>query len=204
MSAPQWVYSDKVKEHFMSPKNVLEGQPEDFEHDGEGLAGSMQCGDEMLFLIKVDREKEIITDCRWKTFGCASAIASASKLSEMVIGMSLQKAYNINANDIIVELGGLPDKKVHCSVLGDKALREAIKDYYQKIGEPENIPEEVNRVICECNNVTENDIEDVVLDNIRDFKQLQEETGLGTTCGQCIEEAREVMQGYIEHYFQNK
>jgi len=204
MSAPQWVYSDKVKEHFMNPKNVLEGKPDDFEHDGEGLAGSMQCGDEMLFLIKVDREKEIITDCRWKTFGCASAIASASKLSEMVIGMSLDEAYNINANDIIVELGGLPDKKVHCSVLGDKALREAIKDYYQKIGQPENIPEEVNRVICECNNVTENDIEDVVLDNIKDFKQLQKKTGLGTTCGQCIEEARKVMQGYIEHYFQNK
>jgi len=204
MAAPKWIYSDKVKEHFMNPKNVLEGTPEDFDHDGQGLAGSMQCGDEMLFLIKVDDAKKEITDCRWKTFGCASAIASASKLSEMVIGMSLKDAYNLNANDIIVELGGLPDKKVHCSVLGDKALREAIKDYYQRIGEPENIPEEKNRVICECKNVTENDIEDVVLDNIRDFNKLQQKTGLGTVCGECIDKAKKLMTGYIEHYFKNR
>jgi nitrogen fixation NifU-like protein len=204
MAAPKWIYSDRVKEHFMNPKNVLEGTPEDFDHDGQGLAGSMQCGDEMLFLIKVDDAKKEITDCRWKTFGCASAIASASKLSEMVIGMSLKDAYNLNANDIIVELGGLPDKKVHCSVLGDKALREAIKNYYQRIGEPGNIPEEKNRVICECKNVTEKDIEDVVLDNIRDFNKLQEETGLGTECGKCIDKAKKIMNGYIEHYFKNR
>ncbi|MCF7886088.1 MAG: iron-sulfur cluster assembly scaffold protein [Candidatus Marinimicrobia bacterium] len=204
MDTPKWVYSEQVKEHFMDPHNVLEGKPDDFDHDGKGIAGSMQCGDEMLFLIKVDKAQEIITDCRWKTFGCASAIASASKLSDMVKGMQLEEAYQINANDIIVELGGLPDKKVHCSVLGDKALRAAIKNYYQRIGEPEKIPEDYNRLICECKNVTEKDIEDVVLDNIRDFRKLQEETGLGTVCGQCIDEAKQIMQDYIGHYFESR
>lgn len=204
MSTPKWVYSDKVKEHFMEPHNVLEGAPDDFAHDGKGIAGSLQCGDEMLFLIKVDEKTETITECRWKTFGCASAIASASQLSDMVIGMKLDDAYQINANDIIVELGGLPDKKVHCSVLGDKALREAIKDYYKRIGTPEKIPEDYNRLICECKNVKEKDIEDVVLDNIKDFETLQEKTGLGTVCGQCIDEAKEIMNNYIEHYFKNE
>lgn len=126
-----WVYSDMVKEHFMHPKNILDDEAT-YGADGRGLVGNVQCGDEMLMVIKVDKGKNIIIDCKWKTYGCASAIASTSILSEMVIGMSLDEAYEIKPKDIIAKLGGLPDNKMHCSVLGDQALRAAIEDYKSK------------------------------------------------------------------------
>ncbi len=127
VQAFDWVYTEKVKEHFMNPQNVLEN-PDDYEADGEGLVGNIKCGDQMIMWIKVDKDKGVITDCKWKTYGCASAIASTSILSEMVKGMTLEEAYNISPKDITKELGGLPEHKVHCSVLGDKALRAAIND----------------------------------------------------------------------------
>ena len=102
--------------------------------DGRGIAGNIKCGDQMLMVIKVDKAKGIITDCRWKTYGCASAIACTSILSEKVKGMKIDDAYKISPKDITAELGGLPEHKIHCSVLGDKALRAAIDDYYKKSG----------------------------------------------------------------------
>lgn len=116
-------------EHFMSPKNPLK-QDEEFTADGRGLVGDVKCGDQMLMLIKVEDDR--ISDCRWKTFGCASAIASISMLSEMIKGMELEAAYQIKPKDILEKLGGLPTEKIHCSVLGDKALRAAIDDYRSK------------------------------------------------------------------------
>jgi len=128
-----WVYTDKVKEHFTNPKNVLDNNS-DFQYDGRGLVGNMKCGDQMLMVIKVDKATGTITDCKWKTYGCASAIASTSILSEKVKGMNIKDAYKISPKDIISELGGLPEHKLHCSVLGDQALRAAIDDYYKKSG----------------------------------------------------------------------
>jgi len=129
-----WLYTDKVKEHFFNPQNIFKSDAEEKvfekEADGIGEVGSPACGDVMRMYIKVKDGK--ITECRWKTFGCASAIASTSMLSEMVIGMDLEKAKKITPKDILNQLGGLPPQKIHCSVLGDQALRKAIEDYEGK------------------------------------------------------------------------
>lgn len=200
MDKPLWVYSEKVKDHFINPRNVL-GDNEDFEYDGKGLVGNIKCGDEMLFYIKVDRVKNTIADCRWKTYGCASAIASTSILSEKVKGMPLSEAYKLSPKDIAKELGGLPEHKIHCSVLGDKALRAAINDYYQRNGMVDKIEKEEAKIICQCMNVTDHEIEDAVLEGARSYIELQEKTKLGTVCGQCKEAATELLAKYIEKHF---
>jgi nitrogen fixation NifU-like protein len=122
-----WIYSDVVKDHFFNPRNIVEGEMPEWKFDGVGEVGSPACGDVMRFWIMVENGK--ITKCGWKTFGCASAIASTSILSEMTIGRTLDEAKNINAKEIVEKLGGLPINKIHCSVLGDQALRAAIINY---------------------------------------------------------------------------
>jgi nitrogen fixation NifU-like protein len=201
MSEVGWVYSEKVKEHFMNPKNVLM-DVEGFHEDGKGVAGNIVCGDEMIFLIKVDRDKNSITDCKWKTFGCASAIASASVLSEIAKGMKLDDAYNLSAKDITKELGGLPVHKVHCSVLGDKALRMAINDYYMRNGMEHKVRRDEERVVCKCMDITDQDIELAVLEGARTLYELQERTKAGTGCGECQEEVTQLLEAYKEKHFQ--
>jgi len=129
-----WLYSDKVKDHFLHPRNIFKSDQEEKEYektaDGHGIVGSPACGDQMEMYIKVKDNK--ITECRWKTFGCASALASTSILSEMIIGKTLEEAKKIIPQDIVKALGGLPKRKIHCSVLGDQALRAAITDYENK------------------------------------------------------------------------
>jgi len=196
-----WVYSDIVKQHFMHPQNVLDDN-EDFQADGQGTVGNVKCGDEMMFAIKVDKEKGILTDCRWKTYGCASAIASTSILSEAVKGMPLDEAFNISPKDIAQKLGGLPEHKIHCSVLGDKALRAAINDYYLRNNMPEKIKEDKAKTICQCMNVTDHEIEDAVLEGVRAYFELQEHTKLGTVCGQCKDEATKLLGDYIKKHFE--
>ena len=198
-----WVYSDVVKDHFMNPRNVMDDK-EDFQADGQGTVGNVKCGDEMMFAIKVDKEKGILTDCRWKTYGCASAIASTSILSEVVKGLPLDKAFNVSPKDIAKRLGGLPEHKIHCSVLGDKALRAAINDYYIRNNMPEKVKEEKAKTICQCMNITDHEIEDAVLEGVRTMLELQEHTKLGTVCGQCKEEAARLMNQYIAKHFFNK
>ncbi|MGE0792962.1 MAG: iron-sulfur cluster assembly scaffold protein [Candidatus Woesearchaeota archaeon] len=122
-----WFYTDTVKDHFVRPRNVVLHDSQVKDMDAVGEVGSPACGDIMQVWIKV--EDGIIKKCLWKTFGCASAIASTSMMSEMVIGMSLDEAEKITAKDILDELGGLPAKKIHCSVLGDQALKKAIENY---------------------------------------------------------------------------
>ncbi len=124
-----WLYSQKVEDHFFSPRNVMrEGMSED-EFNGIGEIGSPACGDLMKVWLKIDPKTEKILDFKWKTFGCASAIASTSILSEMAIGKTIDEAAKITPRDIMEELGGLPKRKIHCSVLGDQALRAAIANY---------------------------------------------------------------------------
>ena len=196
----KWTYSDKVKDHFMNPRNILR-EDNEAEYHGIGLTGNVKCGDEMMVYIKVDPDTLAITDCKWRTYGCASAIASTSILSEMVIGMTLDEAYGITAKDILNELGGLPDNKVHCSVLGDKALRAAIDDYYAKNGMEDRIKTQSAKIVCECMQVTDEDIEHAVLEGARSFHELQEMTKIGTGCGECQENAQSVMSGYIQKHF---
>lgn len=200
MNQSRWAYSEKVKDHFMNPRNVLRDD-EEFEADGKGVTGSVKCGDEMLVAIKVDHEKGIITDCRWQTYGCASAIASTSVLSEMVKGMRLEDAYKLSARDVNRELGGLPEHKIHCSVLGDKALRAAINDYYRRHGMPEKVREEGARVVCSCMNVTDLEIEQAILDGARTFYELQERTKVSTVCGECRDEVQQLLEFYMNKHF---
>jgi len=195
-----WVYTDIVKEHFMNPKNILADE-KSFQDDGKGMVGNVKCGDQMIFVIKVDKEKGILTDCRWKTYGCASAIASTSILSEVVKGMTLDEAYRISPKDIAEKLGGLPEHKIHCSVLGDKALRAAIDDYYKRNGMPEKVEKEESKIICQCMGVTDHEIEHAVLEGARTYYELQERTKLGTVCGQCKNEAISLLENYIQKHF---
>ncbi len=195
-----WVYTEKLKDHFTNPRNVLRDDDTTV-YDGSGLVGNMKCGDEMMVVIRVDRQKGVILDCKWKTYGCASAIASTSVLSEMVKGMPLDKAFRLSPKDVAKELGGLPDHKIHCSVLGDKALRAAINDYYAKHGMGDKVEKEEARLICQCMNVTDFEIEHAVLEGARTLLELQEHTKLGTVCGQCKDEATRVMKEFIEKHF---
>ena len=196
-SSFKWMYSEVVKDHFVNPRNILEDE-EKFQEDGQGVVGNIKCGDQMMIVIRVQGGK--ITDCRWKTYGCASAIASTSILSEAVIGMDLEEAYHIQPKDIADRLGGLPENKIHCSVLGDKALRAAIEDYYQRTGQERLIEEEEATIICQCMNVTDKEIEKAVKDGARTYEDLQNKTKAGTVCGQCKEESEELLHQYIHLY----
>ena len=122
-----WVYSDIVKEHFLNPRNFLMVDEANYPHDAEGIVGNPVCGDQMKMFIQVKDEK--IVDVKWKTYGCASAIASTSALSELVKGKTLDQALNVGPEEITAYLGGLPQHKFHCSVLGHEALAAAIQNY---------------------------------------------------------------------------
>jgi nitrogen fixation NifU-like protein len=200
MQKDNWVYTEKLKSHFMNPKNVLASEdPDSF--DAKGVVGNIKCGDEMMVVINVDKDKQTIADCKWKTYGCASAIASTSILSEMVKGMKLDEAYHLSPKDVAKELGGLPEHKIHCSVLGDKALRAAINDYYIRNGMEDKMEKEKARLVCQCMNVTDQEIEHAVLDGARTYLELQEKTKLGTVCGQCKDDATALLNEYIKKHF---
>lgn len=127
-----WVYSAIVKDHFFHPRNFLDMEPKKGEFDAEGIVGSPACGDVMRMWIKVDKKTNKIKDLKWKTFGCATAIASTSMFSLMVTengGMEINKALKITPQDVVKRLGGLPAIKIHCSVLADQAFKAAVKNY---------------------------------------------------------------------------
>ncbi|MBU2646205.1 iron-sulfur cluster assembly scaffold protein [bacterium] len=195
-----WVYSDKVKDHFMNPRNILKNT-KDFKWDGKGTTGNIKCGDEMIIYISVDKEQNRIIECKWQTYGCASAIASTSILSEMVKGMDMDVAYKLSPKDIVKELGGLPDNKIHCSVLGDKALRMAIDNYYTKNGMADKVETKEALIICECMEVTDHEIEEAVLEGARSFQDLQEITKISTGCGECRQDATLLLQEFVNKHF---
>lgn len=196
----KWIYSETVKEHFVNPKNILENDA-NFEADGKGMVGNIKCGDQMMMVIKVNKDSNTISDCKWKTYGCASAIASTSILSEMAIGLTLDEAYKLSPKDVAKKLEGLPENKIHCSVLGDKALRAAIDDYYAKTDQNEKIVKDKTKIICQCMNVTDHEIEESVLEGARTYLELQEHTKIGTVCGQCKEESILLMKEFIKKHF---
>ena len=125
-------YSEKVMEHFKNPRNV--GEIPDA--DGIGNVGNPVCGDIMRLYIKVDPKNEIITDAKFKTFGCGAAIATSSMVTELVKGKTIQEALKISNHAVAEALGGLPKIKMHCSVLAEQALAGAINDYLKKHGKP--------------------------------------------------------------------
>jgi nitrogen fixation NifU-like protein len=192
-----WFYSDTVKDHFTHPRNALLEEESAFSADGRGQTGNIKCGDQMLMLLKI--KEDIITDVRWKTYGCASAIASTSILSETIKGMSIRDAYNIKPEDIVSKLGGLPEYKIHCSVLGDKALRAAIDDYLAKQGRAGELREEA-AVVCHCLGITDKDIENAYHKGSSTWEQLQQATKIGTVCGKCKDTALELLHGFAHIY----
>lgn len=130
MEGEDWIYSEKVKDHFMKPRNFLFGDESQFDADAVGQVGNPICGDQMKMYLQIKDDK--IVDVRWKTYGCASAIASTSALSELAKGKTLDEALAISAKDIDDYLGNLPKHKFHCSVLGHEAMEDAINKYRGK------------------------------------------------------------------------
>ncbi len=194
----QWVYTDTVKDHFINPRNLWK-ENEDFEPDGVGEVGSLACGDQMRVGIKVKDGK--VSDIRWLTYGCASAIASTSMMSELVKGMSLKDAYAITPNMITDALGGLPEHKFHCSVLGDKALRAAIDDYLEKNNMDNPYKKSMAKIVCECKGVTDQAIEELVkTDQVKTLDDLKRLTGAGTGCGKCQGKLIGLIEEYLHIY----
>lgn len=199
-----WVYSETVKEHFFNPQNILKVKPEEYNADGVGYVGSPACGDMMKMWIKVDRLTDEIEECKWQTFGCASAIASTSILSVMVTengGMDLDRAMQITPQEICERLSGLPDRKIHCSVLGDKALRAAINDYFKKSGQEERIKKEEAKIVCRCVEITDHEIENAVLEGKQTWEDVQKKTKCGTGCGACRPRIENLIKQYKLQYF---
>jgi NifU-like protein len=186
-----WDYTDKVMDHFLNPRNV--GYIEDA--DGVGEVGSLACGDALTLTFKLD-DKGRIADVKFKTFGCASAVASSSVLTEIIKGKTLEEAEAITNQDIARELGGLPEQKMHCSVMGQEALAAAIKHYRSK-GKPAH--EKPGKIVCTCFGVTDEEIRKVVREN--DLTTVQQVTNYckaGGGCGGChgeIEKIIEQVQG---------
>ncbi len=192
-----WDYTDKLKEHFFNPKNILEIPEEEYQADGTGEVGNIKCGDMMKFYVKIDKKdgKDIIQECKWKTYGCASAIASTSVLSEMATGKTIEEAVKITPKDIAEVLGGIPEQKFHCSVLGDKALKAAVEDYYEKTGNKDKIFWKKREIICKCLDVDRAEIESLYHnDGVDTIEKLQQKTKIGTSCGQCLKKAENLLE----------
>lgn len=201
-----WVYSDTVKEHFFNPRNFMHyGEEEKFKFNAMGRVGSPACGDEMVLWLNIDPKTEKIKDCRWRTFGCGSAIASTSVMSEMIKekgGMKIDDAINLKSQDILARLGGLPDRKVHCSVLGDKALQAAINDYFRKTGQHKRILTAGAKIIDHKLNITDKDIEEAVLEGARTLSEVQAKLKVGVGDPKAIPAIEELIRFYIEKYYQ--
>jgi NifU-like protein len=179
-----WEYSDKVLEHFLHPRNV--GEVEN--PDGTALVGNIACGDALKLTFKVD-ENGKISEAKFKTFGCASAIAAASALTEMIKGMTVAEAEKLTNQDIADFLGGLPKEKMHCSVMGREALEKAIAHYK---GVP--VAEAEGKIICECFGVTEPEIERVVRENnLKTIEEVTNYTKAGGGCGGCHDAIQEII-----------
>jgi NifU-like protein len=182
-----WEYTEKVKDLFLHPKNV--GEIEN--PDAVGEVGSMVCGDALKLYLKIDRETNRITDAKFQTFGCASAIASSTALTEMIKGRTLDEALKVTNQDIADFLGGLPREKMHCSVMGREALEAAVANY-----RGEKPPEvEEGEIVCQCFGVTDQKIRRVIQgNNLRTAEDVTYFTKAGGGCGGCIPEIEKILR----------
>ena len=189
-----WNYTDKVMDHFLNPRNV--GTIEN--PDAEAEVGNMTCGDALKITIRLDDEKRI-SDIKFQTFGCASAIASSSVLTELVKGLTLDEAARITNRNIADALGELPEEKMHCSVMGMEALQAAIVDYKKKHGEPYEELEvdetdHEGRIICHCFGITDAKIRKVAkINNLHTVEEITEYTKAGGACGMCLDSIQEIL-----------
>lgn len=185
-----WEYTEKLKDHFLHPRNV--GEIED--PDGVAEVGSIACGDALKLTFKLDEHKRI-KDVKFKTFGCASAIATASALTEMIKGLSIEEASRVTNQDIAQYLEGLPKEKMHCSVMGREALEKAIAYYQARTSEQPAVEKEPEgEIVCQCFGVTEKEIERAIAEN--DLKTVEEVTNYtkaGGGCGNCHGRIEEII-----------
>ncbi|WP_022666972.1 Fe-S cluster assembly protein NifU [Desulfospira joergensenii] len=180
-----WDYTDKVKEHFLKPRNV--GELEDANAVGE--TGSINCGDALKLFLKVN-ENERIIDASFMTFGCASAVASSSALTEIIKGMTLDEAAKVTNDDIADFLGGLPKEKMHCSVMGQAALKKAIANYRGI-----QILEKPGEMVCECFEVTDLEIIDAVkTKGLETTEDVTNYLKAGGGCGKCLDRIEEIIE----------
>ena len=181
-----WDYTDKVREHFLHPRNT--GELPDANAIGE--VGSLACGDALKLFLKISPEG-VIEDARFQTFGCASAIASSSALTELIKGKTVDEAATITNKDIAAYLGGLPKEKMHCSVMGEEALEAAIRNWK---GLPPLEHEEEGRLVCKCFGVTENQIRKAVRENnLTTVDEVTNFTKAGGACGNCRDQIQEIL-----------
>lgn len=200
----KWIYTDTVKDHFFHPQNLLLKDPVDGEFDSHGVVGSPQCGDVMDIWIKVDRATDKITDLKWRTFGCGSAIAATSMFSVMVTengGMKVDGALKVKPQDIMKRLGGLPDRKIHCSVLADKAFHKAVNEYFRASNQPERIKVEGAKVVDKRLNITDKDIEEAVLEGAQNLEEVQHKLKVGVGDPEATTEIEQLIRFYREKYF---
>jgi len=179
-----WDYTDKVKDHFLNPRNVGEvAKP-----SGTGEVGSLACGDALTLTFELGDDGKI-ADAKFKTFGCASAIASSSALTEMIMGLTLEEAEKISNEDLAEYLGGLPKEKMHCSVMGREALEAAIANYR---GVP--IPMAQGELVCECFGVTDLEITRAIQEsNLKTVEEVTNFTKAGGGCGNCHDRIQELI-----------
>ena len=181
-----WDYTDKVQEHFLHPRNVgeLPGA------NAVGEVGSLACGDALKLFLKISPDG-IIEDASFQTFGCASAIASSSALTELIKGKSVEEASKITNKDIAAYLGGLPKEKMHCSVMGEEALEAAIRNWK---GLPPREQEEEGRLVCKCVGVTDTQIRKAIRENgLTTVDEVTNFTKAGGACGDCREQIQDIL-----------
>ncbi len=184
-----WDYTEKVRDHYLHPRNV--GEIED--PDGYGEIGNITCGDALRLTFKLD-DSGRIDDIRFKTFGCGSAIASASALTEMCKGKTIEEVKKITNKDIAEALDGLPREKMHCSVMGQEALEAAIS-FYENGGRKPEFRNKPGRVVCTCFNVTEPEIEFAIKTNgLKTVEDVTNFTKAGGACGSCHGEIRKIIE----------
>ncbi len=182
-----WEYTEKVKDLFLHPKNV--GEIEN--PDAVGEVGSIVCGDALKLTLKIDKETNKITDAKFQTFGCASAIASSTALTELIKGKTLDEALKVTNNDIAKYLGGLPREKMHCSVMGYEALEAAVVNYRGE--KPREVEE--GEIVCQCFGVTDQKIKRVIKENkLHTVDDVTNFTKAGGGCGSCIPDIEKILK----------
>lgn len=192
-----WDYSEKVMDHYRNPRNV--GKIDDA--DAVGSAGSLACGDQLKIYLKI--KNGIVTDAKFQTFGCGSAVASSSILTEMIIGKPISEVRKITNKDIADQLEGLPPEKMHCSVMGYEALEDALQGYedYQDLEDIRADEEKKQKIVCTCFGVTENVIWDAIKQNgLKTVEEITNYTKAGGACGKC----KSLIQDIIDTYYKKE